>query len=152
VRTGSRMLELSAAFGIAVAAAYWAVSHEPAGTALLGTMGLGLGFAALYIGRHARRAALPADRPDIRPEEVAGRRVGAFPTSSSYPVVLAAGIALFAAGIFYGWWLALPGALLASAAIVGWMRESRDVEPGEPASTPPAAGSPRAAGEEPRPR
>ncbi len=128
VRTGGRMFLSSAAFGIAVALGYWFVSHEAAGTALLGLMGVSLGAAGVYVARHARGAALPADQPESRPEQLAGQRVGAFPTSSSYPVMLAAGIALFSVGLIYGWWLALPGALLGVAAIIGLMRESRAIE------------------------
>jgi hypothetical protein len=124
VSTGVKFFLGSAVFAGLVALAYWFASYEPAGTVLLGFMMGAMLFVSAYVVRSMRTTRLPGDRSDIRPEEVAGLRIGAFPTSSAYPIVIAGGIALFVGGLVYGWWMALPGLLLVAAGTIGLMRES----------------------------
>lgn len=113
-----------AIFSGLVALSYWFASYEAAGTVLLGFMMGAPLFVALFVFRSMRAARLPGDTADARPEELAGLRVGAFPTSSAYPIVVAGGVVLFAGGLVYGWWMALPGILLVAAGLIGLMRES----------------------------
>lgn len=122
--TTARVLFASAAFMFAVAAVYWFVSYEPAGTFFLGLMVAGLLFAAAYIATAARGAVLSADRPDVRPEDVAGERVGVFSAASPWPLVLAGGLLVALLGLVYGVWLQVPGMLITIAALLGLMREN----------------------------
>ena len=73
----------SAAFGLAVAIAYFFIAHEEgAGTALL-ALWRALSFAALYAVVAERDADLEGDCPNKRNEEVAGEDLGIFTTPLS---------------------------------------------------------------------
>jgi hypothetical protein len=81
---------VSAAFGAAIAIAYFFVAHEEgAGTALLGFMGAALSFAALYAVVAERDADLPGDYPYETSEEVTGEDLGIFTTETPYPILIA---------------------------------------------------------------
>jgi hypothetical protein len=127
VRTAAKVFAGSGLFGLAVAGAYWIVSAEPAGTALLAVMGL----AALVVAALATRAAprpgaeSPADRPDARPAEGAGETVAAFPWGSVWPPATALGAVLAAGGLVFRPWLAIVGGVTLAVALVGLARESR---------------------------
>ncbi len=124
--TSSRVLLFAAAFSAVVAAVYWFVSYDPAGTILLGVMAVGLLIAAAYLGVAARGGTpVAGDDPDLRSEDVAGAPVGTFPRSSGWPIVLAAGLLVGTTGLLYGVWLAVPGLVITVAALVGLMQESR---------------------------
>jgi hypothetical protein len=117
----TRVFLFMAAFGLAVAAVYWFVSYEPAGTVLLGVFGVATGLVA------ARLAADPASRrlrnvASTRAEAVApglgnggesGRRAteddrpfsdesGRIPDESLAPFAVGLGLAVAATGLVFG--------------------------------------------------
>ncbi len=115
----------TAVFMVTIGAIYWFTSYEPAGTVMLGLcIGLGVipGVALLWWSR--RSPVLPEDRADAVPDDGAGR-IGSFPESSAWPIVLAAGAAMTAAGLVFGVWAAIPGMVLVLLAFVGGALESR---------------------------
>jgi len=80
----------SAAFGTAIAIAYFFVAHEEgAGTALLGFMGAALTFAATYAVVAERDADLPGDYPYETSDDVTGEDLGVFTTETPYPILIA---------------------------------------------------------------
>lgn len=81
---------MSAAFGAAIAIAYFFLAHEEgAGTALLGFMGGALTFAALYAVVAERDADLPGDYPYESGDKVTGEDLGIFTTETPYPILIA---------------------------------------------------------------
>lgn len=90
MRTFVGIFLVSAAFGIAIAIAYFFLAHEEgAGTALLGFLGAALTFAALYAVVAERDADLAGDYPDRSSDEAAGEDLGIFTTESPYPILIA---------------------------------------------------------------
>lgn len=123
--TSAKAFLASAAFGVAVAVAYWLATSEPAGTALLASMALAPALVAGYLFVRARKDSSPSDDPRARPEDAAGEVVGSFPVGSLWPIVLAAGLVLATAGLAYWPWLFAVGAAIGVVGVVGLMRESR---------------------------
>jgi cytochrome c oxidase subunit IV len=119
VTIGARVLGAAAAFMGVVDAVYWFVTYEPAGTFLLGVTAVGLLFASGYIAAASRGTVRPADRPDLRPEDVAGEPVGVFAAASPWPIVLAGGLLVALVGLVYGLWLLIPGMAITIAALLG---------------------------------
>jgi Cytochrome c oxidase subunit IV len=66
----------------------------------------------------------PEDRPDATIEEGAGT-ISSFPNSSIWPFVLGGGAFLIVNGLVFGWWIAIPGLILAVIAAIGATAESR---------------------------
>jgi cytochrome c oxidase subunit IV len=124
MRSTALIFGASSAFFFIVAAVYWFVTYEVAGTLMLGLWCATFLFASAFLAVAAKRGAPPGDDPDRRPQEAAGDWVGAFRAGSSWPIVLAAGLAIGLAGLVYGAWLLIPGALVTIAALLGLMRES----------------------------
>ena len=90
MRTFVGIFLVSAAFGVAIAIAYFFVAHEEAiGTALLGIMGAALTFAALYAVVAERDADLPGDYPYESSDSPAGEDLGIFTTETPYPILIA---------------------------------------------------------------
>jgi hypothetical protein len=108
---------------------YWFLTYERAGSVLLVMYGV----TALVISGYALLAARgrsgpepePEDRPDAEVEEAAGRPVGAFHFASPWPVWLAVGSTLTAAGLAFGLYLVPVGVAVLVVAVLGLMRESR---------------------------
>jgi hypothetical protein len=125
MRTATKVLVASAAFGAGIAVVYWFVAYEIAGTIFLAAMGASLLLAAAFAGRRARGELPPEDRPGALPSEAAGEHLGPFPEGSVWPVFLAGGSLLLVGGLIYGVWLAVIGGLIASAALIGMTREGR---------------------------
>ena len=123
--TTERVLLGSALFAAVVAAIYWFVSYESAGTAMLLTMTTGLAIAAVYLALARRGTPVPADRPEARPSDARGETVGVFAAHSAWPAVLALGCAVGLTGLLYGWWLAVLGAAGVTLALVGLVRDDR---------------------------
>ncbi len=113
------------AFFVVICAVYWFTSYEPAGTVMLGVcVGLAL-IPGLYLLWWSRRVqALPEDRPDAEPDDAVGK-IGSFPESSVWPLILAGGAAMVGVGLVFGVWAALPGAVLVVLSFVGASLESR---------------------------
>lgn len=80
-----RLFLSAAAFTAVLATAYWLVSHEPAGTVLLGFMTAALLVVAIYTIVAERRADLFADKPDATPADASGEQLGAFVLHSPAP-------------------------------------------------------------------
>ena len=103
---------ISAVFYIVAGVAYLVLSREPAGsTALLFAAlfgGVGGSFAWLWRHRVGDRAE------DVADADMAGNsgQVGYFPSSSVWPLPIGAGLTLLALGSLFGWWVAVPGAVL----------------------------------------
>jgi len=100
----------SAAFGLVIALAYWWVAHgEMTGTVLLGVMTAALVFAASYALIAERNAALDGDDATMNSADSSGEDLGAFTTSSAWPILVAAGAALGLCGIPWSPLLAAAG-------------------------------------------
>lgn len=101
---------ISAAFGCAVAIAYFFIAHEEgAGTALLGIMTAALTFAALYAVVAERDADLEGDYPNKRNEEVAGEDLGIFTTQTPYPILIAVSALAMMTGMLWSPLLGIAG-------------------------------------------
>jgi hypothetical protein len=129
VRTMTKLCLLLGVYGVAIAAVYWFVTYEPAGTVLLGVFGafaLVVGLYSLREGALATsRPEPPEDRDDAVPEDAAGRPVGSFHFESAWPLWLSVGAALLGAGLAFGLYLLPVGAVAFGVAVLGLMRESR---------------------------
>jgi hypothetical protein len=124
MRSTSRIFSASAVFFFIVAAVYWFVSYEIAGTIMFGLWCVTLLFAAFFLDAAAKHGAPAGDDPDLQPEDMAGQSIGVFSRGSGWPVVLAAGLTAGLAGLVYGTWLLIPGAVVTIAALIGLMRET----------------------------
>jgi hypothetical protein len=111
--TETRVFLLMAVFGIVVAAIYWFVSYEVAGTVLLAGFGLA---SAVIAGKLARdrtsRRALPEGRAgdDARDRPFADES-GRLPDTTIAPFAVGAGIALASTGLVFGLAPVIVGAL-----------------------------------------
>ena len=115
MKTFVALFGIAAAFGAAIAVAYWFVAHEEAaGTALLSMMTVALVFAAGYAVVAERDAGLVGDRPDETTAQAEGEDLGTFTIRSPYPVLVAVCTVLLLSGLLW-----LP--LLAVAALVGML-------------------------------
>jgi hypothetical protein len=125
--TGTKMFAAMAAFLAGIAIVYWFISYEEAGTVLLGfgamTSGIVAGYAARRGSLRAPNAAAE-DRPDARPDELAGEEIGSFPLSSPWPLVFAVAMVFVGAGLLYALVLLPVGVILAAISVLGFMRES----------------------------
>lgn len=125
MNVGVRLFLSSAAFGIAIAVAYWLSAHELTGTVLLAIMAFALVFAAGYMLFAERDARLAGDRPNATNAEAAGEQVGTFVLRSMWPFALAVAIALLLIGLVFNVPLAVGAFACALLAIRGLIRESR---------------------------
>jgi Cytochrome c oxidase subunit IV len=124
VRTGGKVALGSAAFAAAIGLIYWFVAYEPAGAALLAGFAAAMLLIAAYVALRLRAAAPdPQDRAEAGPEEASGEEVGAFPSESLWPLVLAFGSMLLVGGLVYGVWLALVGAVVTAWSLVRLIAE-----------------------------
>jgi cytochrome c oxidase subunit IV len=123
MRTAGRILAGIALFLALTGGVYWFTSYEQAGTVLLLA---GAGFAAMVAGALLRWAGSPApeDRQDADMAEGAGE-LGWFPTASIWPAGTGAGAGLLALGLAFGVWLALVGAALFVASVLGYALADR---------------------------
>jgi hypothetical protein len=128
VRTLTKSFVLVAAYLVAIAAVYWLLTTERAGTLLLLGTAVMLGLIAGYLVRRdgvVREPLAPEDDPEADPRDAAGTPVGSFPFSSAWPIVLAGGVVLAAFGVLYTVILLPMGIALVGLAVLGLMRESR---------------------------
>lgn len=109
-----------AGFFAVTSAVYGCFSGDPAGTAMLVVAFLMASLIAFFLLVQQRRHGMrPEDRPDGEVRQRAGP-LGFFPPHSSWPVVTAAGFTVVALGFVHGLWLALIGAALLTAGILGF--------------------------------
>jgi hypothetical protein len=125
VRTEPTFLLFAGGFSLAVAAVYWSLSSERAGSTLLLFMFLAPAFVGAYLVRRAWRLRRPEDRADALPADGAGVPVGRFHERSAWPLVLALGAAVAGVGLVFGAWPLAFGLVLVALAVGGLMRESR---------------------------
>jgi len=125
MRTEAFVMLFVAAFFGCVALAYWLLSGETSGTAMLvGTMCLGSCPGLYYYWWSRRMKPRASDNPDATREDGAGV-VAVFPSSSVWPFVLGLAAALVALALVFGLWTAVVGFALAAVAVLGVIRESR---------------------------
>jgi hypothetical protein len=126
VRTTAKVFAASGAFGVGVAALYWFLSYEWAGTVLLALMGVAAWIVAAYAWLELRRSRPrpPADDAEAEPGAAAGEVVDAFTADSPWPIVLAVGVAVVAGGLVFGVPLLVVGTGVCLLAAIGLMRES----------------------------
>lgn len=91
----------SGVFGAIAAIVYWFVSHDYAGTILLGLMAIGLSFAAGYALLAERDAKLAGDSETPQHKETAGEDLGIFTTESAWPILLAFSILWLLIGVVW---------------------------------------------------
>jgi hypothetical protein len=89
VIVGRRLFISSAAFGIALATAYWLVAHEIAGTFLLGCMAFALVFLAGYMIASEREADFWGDDRGASGPDAEGNLLGTFTIRSPLPICAA---------------------------------------------------------------
>jgi hypothetical protein len=83
---GRRLFISSAVFGIVLAAAYWQIAHEIAGTFLLGFMAFALVFLAGYMIVSEREADFWGDDKSADGAGAAGILIGTFTIRSPLPI------------------------------------------------------------------
>ncbi len=121
---GLILLIWAAFFGVA-AIVYFVWSGETSGTAMLtGTFLLGLLPGSYYFWWSRRMKPRPSDDPHAELEDGAGV-VGAFPSLSVWPFVLGIAAASVGLSLVFGFWSAIVGFVVAGAAVLGVIRESR---------------------------
>lgn len=125
MRVSIRFLVFAGAFGLAIGVAYWFVTYEPAGTALLLFMGLAPLVMGGYLILHGRERPLPEDEEETTPAEAAGEPVGHFPSGSVWPIIMGLGFVIGVIGFIFGKWMVFFGILLLVWSITGLMQESR---------------------------
>jgi Cytochrome c oxidase subunit IV len=118
------LLFVGAFFGC-VCLAYWLLSNETSGTAMLaGTMMLGFFPGTYYFWWSRRMKPRPEDDPQATRSDGAGI-VAAFPSTSIWPFVLGLGATCVALSLVFGFWTAPIGFTLGVATLLGVVRESR---------------------------
>ncbi len=147
-------------FGLLAGAVYWFLSYEPLGTVALLLLGVGPGFAGLFIVLHRRgggggggRDPLPdvlrrfagiprADPPG--PRTLEDDDLAVLPLGSIWPFAASFGLSIALSGLVFGLWLVILGLGVALYAGWGWVaavvRENRYGHI-EPADRPREAGA-----------
>jgi hypothetical protein len=127
-----------AAYTAFIAAIYWFVSYERAGTVLLIFLCAAAAvFAAMVVsqvraargserakGRHNPvRRSLGFDDPDASATEPLQLEEDLYPTATLWPLGLALGLTLAAVGLVYGPWLWIPGLAISIGCGISWLTE-----------------------------
>lgn len=114
---------LSAFFAL-LGVIYWALAHEPAGTAaLIFTAGLGFLIAFYLLFTAKRVEPLPEDDDEGDIAEGAGEQ-GFYSPHSWWPLPLGLGTAMIGLGfVFVMWWLILMGVAVTLFAVTGLVFE-----------------------------
>ena len=114
----------AAAFFAVTASAYWFITYEHAGTAMLGASVPAFAFVGLWLLFQTRgKGPRAEDDGDASPADAADD-LGYFPSSSAWPFVLSAGAVVLANGLVFGPPLAVIGVLLMVAGVFGYVREA----------------------------
>ncbi|MFF2324801.1 MULTISPECIES: cytochrome c oxidase subunit 4 [unclassified Streptomyces] len=108
-----------AVFFLLTDVAYIWFAREPAGTAALTVSFLMSALISLFCGvNHRRKGTRPEDRRDSEIQERSGL-VDFFPPHSTYPVVVAVGMALMGLGVVYALFLFVIGLGITLAGVYG---------------------------------
>jgi hypothetical protein len=113
---------LAGFFGI-VAAAYWVLSREPAGTAALvlsGGLGFIIGYYLLFTSR--RIDPRPEDDLEAHVSDGAGD-MGFFSPYSWWPLPVAFSTGVMAVGVVFAMWLLVLGFFMLLASVIGFVFE-----------------------------
>ena len=113
----------AAAFFSVTATAYWFITYEHAGTAMLAASVPAFAMVALWLAFQARKAG-PRPEDDGEAPMAADDDLGYFPSASAWPFVLSAGAVVLANGLVFGPPIAVVGALLMLAGVFGYAREA----------------------------
>jgi hypothetical protein len=113
----------SAIFALAIAAIYWFVSYEWAGSILLFGFGLGSAVMAILLGRSAagRAARAHESEPGGGADGPFGDETGPVPNPTFAPIVFAVGLALVALGLAFGPWLLLAAVMPIVLGATSWL-------------------------------
>jgi hypothetical protein len=126
VKTEVKLFAFSGFFSLLVAAVYWLLSYERAGSMLL----LFMFFAPLFVGGYLAyrgwRLRRAEDAPDADHAKHAGEPLGHFHSTSLWPFLMGLGVALLLEGFVFGLWIAVVGVILFALAGLGLMQESRN--------------------------
>lgn len=124
----------TALYALPVAAIYWYVSYEVAGSVLLLVLGVAALLFAVLLGATLRarppgrglRSLVGFDDPqgDDDPGALAVEDAP-LPPASPWPLIAAIAATLVGLGLLFGAWLWIPGVMLAAAACWGWLTEIR---------------------------
>lgn len=119
-----RLFAGAAGFFAVTATAYWFVTYEDAGTTMLAASVPAFAFVGVWLWfQNRHNQPRPEDRSDATQYDGVGD-VGYYPASSAWPFVLGAGATVVANGFVFGPPIAVLGALLMAAGIVGYAREA----------------------------
>ena len=114
----------AAVFFAVTASAYWFITYEHAGTAMLGASVPAFAFVGLWLLFQTRgKGPRAEDDGDATPADAADD-LGYFPSSSAWPFVLSAGVVVLANGLVFGPPIAVVGLILMVAGVFGYARES----------------------------
>ncbi|MBO0769955.1 MAG: cytochrome c oxidase subunit 4 [Actinobacteria bacterium] len=120
MKAASRIFTVLGCCAVVAAIVFPILAREPAGSMMLGVFAL----AMLYLGRELYRGATTDRAEDGQAQaEVGPEHV--FP-SSWWPVVMALGIALVAAGLVFTPVLTVEGAVIFVVAVVGWLYQQTE--------------------------
>ena len=118
-------------FTVLIAAIYWFVSYEEAGTWLLAGIVAAVVFFVVLAGGRAsasRRGGRGIKQllgfADAAPEAPLALEEDTFPLSSAWPAVVSLAAALVGLGLIYGPWLWIPGLAMGLAGAWGWLSET----------------------------
>jgi Cytochrome c oxidase subunit IV len=129
------------AFGLVAGIVYWFLSYEWLGTVALVLLGVGPGFAGLFIVWHRREggrgsrsatlrrfAGLPEGDPP-GPKSLEGQDLAVLPLPSLWPFMGSLGVTVALSGLIFGLWLVILGLAVALYSGWGWVaaivRETR---------------------------
>lgn len=118
-----RLFAGAAGFFTITATAYWFITSEHAGTAMLAASVPAFALVALWLAFQARKAG-PRPEDDPEAQITADDDLGYFPSSSTWPFVLSAGVVVLANGLVFGPPIAVVGLILMVAGVFGYAREA----------------------------
>ena len=120
--TQAQMLTGIGVFLFAISLVYGFVSEEAAGTIMLVLAGGLVTLTAAYLGWH--KPGGPAAKESERAHHAADPEPW-FPHASIWPFTIGIGAVLVGNGLLLGLWFTLPAAAVLAAAIIGFLRQSR---------------------------
>jgi hypothetical protein len=127
VPTESKLFASIGAFYLLIGIIYAVTAYEWAGVVLL-LLGAAFAFTiAGFMAWNVRGVQYQAEDSEWGPGDGPPTHEGLYlPHTSIWPVGIAIGAALVAAGVAIGWWVWLPGAALLAHSVIGFAAQSRD--------------------------
>ena len=113
-----------APYAFFIAAVYWFVSYEAAGTVLLGGFGLATGAAFVLLRRGAKgrgRRSTESVAAGATPDGPFGDESGPVPLRSLAPLELGFGLAVMSLSVAFGIWFAIAGLLPLAIGAADWL-------------------------------